>query len=75
MTGPKICVACNLQGDCIETRQHAHHVRRRYECAGCGWRWTTAELRLEETRELKDTKKTFTALRTHLQGVLSDRTG
>lgn len=72
---PKHCSVCGTQGLCIDTRQHSTHIRRRYECACGAPRWTTIELLMQDTRRLQKDVKTFEALRTHLQGVLSDRTG
>lgn len=48
---PKRCPKCDTQGACMDSRQVAEYVRRRYRCrnAECGCGWTTAEFFVEHS--------------------------
>lgn len=52
---PKRCPRCASVGYCVDSRQMDEYVRRNYACESkaCGWRWTTAEVVVDQGMVLK----------------------
>jgi transcriptional regulator NrdR family protein len=64
------CPKCgNGLSSCIDSRQRDNNVYRRRKCLGCGYRYSTQEVSVEELKQLRAAEKALGELISHANEI------